>query len=160
MKSGEETVVAALMPGIAILGAALVALTGCGTSATSGIRGEDSQAGRPVATSNSDWEPGDAGMRALVGGTLRAAKNGCPYLASGTRLWVVWPEGFQARIGSDGRLVLLAPDGAIVAHEGDYIEAGGGLAVGRARPGMPCIPSGVELTAIQSEIVVQPRDSR
>jgi hypothetical protein len=120
MKSGEETVVAALMPGIAILGAALVALTGCGTSATSGIRGEDTQAGRLVAItiSNSDWEPRDAGMRALGGGTLRAAKNGCPYLASGTRLWVVWPEGFQARIGSDGRLVLLAPDGAIVAHEG------------------------------------------
>lgn len=41
---------------------------------------------------------------------------------------VVWPNGFSARL-MDGRAELVAPDGSVLAHEGDVISnIGGGSA--------------------------------
>jgi hypothetical protein len=44
---------------------------------------------------------------------------------SGAARSVVWPRGFSARV-RDGRAELVAPDGSIVASEGDILENVGG----------------------------------
>ena len=38
---------------------------------------------------------------------------------------VIWPRGFSARLLPSGRLDILAPNGAVVARDGDTIALGG-----------------------------------
>ena len=38
---------------------------------------------------------------------------------------VVWPRGFSARILPNGRLEILAPNGTVMARDGDTISVGG-----------------------------------
>ena len=51
--------------------------------------------------------------------------------ASESRLPVVWPNGYSARL-VDGRAELIPPDGSVLAREGDVIS---GLAAGAADDG-------------------------
>jgi hypothetical protein len=38
---------------------------------------------------------------------------------------VLWPRGFSARMLPDGRFEILAPDGTVVARDGDTVKLGG-----------------------------------
>ncbi len=46
---------------------------------------------------------------------------------TGVQTSIVWPYGFVARL-VDGKAVLVAPDGSVVAREGDLLDVGGGFA--------------------------------
>lgn len=117
--------------------------------------------GTPIAIATSGWKPGDPGRRARISGVLAAEVSGCPYLTrgGGHRLWVVWPAGFTARIGGDGRVELIGTDGVVVAREGDHIQAGGTLAGRKATEPLPGIPAGAVPTTIQSTITARPGPS-
>ncbi len=66
-------------------------------------------------------------------GPLRVELSGSELVfistANGARESIVWPYGFSARL-VDGKAELLAPDGAVIAREGEVLDdLGGGLGV-------------------------------
>ncbi|GAA3584657.1 hypothetical protein [Kribbella ginsengisoli] len=89
---------------------------------------------RPVAIPTSSWKPGDGELQALQTGVLRVTPEGCPYLipadsraSSKDRTPLVWPAGYTARYAADGKLEIVAPNGAVVVREGGELSVGGGL---------------------------------
>ena len=38
---------------------------------------------------------------------------------------VIWPQGFSSRLLPDGRLDILAPNGSVIARDGDTVALGG-----------------------------------
>ena len=65
-----------------------------------------------------------------ISGTLVADSTyGLALETSGQRLGAVWPSGYTARRES-GAVLLVGPEGAVVAREGDHIRAAGGYAEG------------------------------
>lgn len=65
---------------------------------------------------------------ARVGGVLVAdPAYGLAYKVGGGTHGVVWPNGYSARRGQDGvvLLLLIDPSGRVVAREGDAIESAG-----------------------------------
>ncbi|MEV6415177.1 hypothetical protein [Kribbella sp. NPDC051718] len=89
---------------------------------------------RPVTIPTSSWKPGDFEDQALQSGVLRVTPEGCPYLIPADsraslkdRTALIWPAGYTARYAANGKLEILAPNGTVVAHEGDHLAVGGGL---------------------------------
>jgi hypothetical protein len=89
---------------------------------------------RPVAIPTSSWKPGGLALTALRSGVLRTTPQGCPYLIPADpraslkdRTPLVWPAGYTARYAADGKLEIVAPNGAVVVREGDELAVGGGL---------------------------------
>lgn len=85
------------------------------------------------------WKPGDPALLALTGGAFHAARrNGqvCAWLGDAFRP-MLWPAGYQVRLDP---VELIAPDGAVVALEGEKVSAGGGGDVAKA--GAPCARPG------------------
>ena len=85
----------------------------------------------PIATS--DWKPGDVGMRALIAGVLHAREDGCLSVGNTD---LVWPAHYSAARKPDGSVVVMRPDGQVVAQTGRPFEAGGGSSP--TPSGMPC----------------------
>lgn len=147
-----------------LLGTLAVLVTACGTAGAGPGAGDPSAIpttrGMPIATS--DWEPGDAAMRALAGGVLTQDTDGCPQLDTSTR--VVWPAGFTARLNPARGLELLDPNGTVVAVEGDEIEVGGGMASRAFEPDLPCVSDPTDAFIVHSGFKVlrasaQPRST-
>ncbi|MDX6282154.1 MAG: hypothetical protein QOH03_3225 [Kribbellaceae bacterium] len=89
---------------------------------------------KPVTIPTSSWKPGDGALTALRSGVLRATPQGCLYLipaderaSAKDRTPLVWPAGYTARYNPNGKLEIVAPNGAVVVHEGDDLAVGGGL---------------------------------
>ncbi len=82
-----------------------------------------------VVLNTSDWTPGAGGMEALVGGTLSIDAQGCVHLTHGDnerKSDVVWPKGFTARLGDDGKVILFDSHGKMALREGQTFQTGGG----------------------------------
>jgi hypothetical protein len=66
------------------------------------------------------------------GGPLRMELSGSELVlistANGAAVSIVWPYGFSARLVA-GKAELLAPDGSVIAHDGDVLHVGGGFGV-------------------------------
>lgn len=127
-----------------LLLAAVLCLEACGGQQRPGAEGNL----RKVSISTSSWKPGDAGMDALLHGTLKFTRDGCPTFEHGTG--VVWPAGFTSVVKPDGEHVVVTTDGREIAA-GDTVVAGGGN-VGTAKSGMACIPRGASLMYIESTV--------
>ena len=85
------------------------------------------------------WKPGDASLDALTAGPFHAARRDgqvCAWLGDSFRP-MLWPAGYQVRLDP---VELIAPDGTVVARQGEKVDAGGGG--GEAKPGTPCAHSG------------------
>jgi hypothetical protein len=72
---------------------------------------------------------GDATVRCVLSSTvyvLAADERSGLGIQSGTGTRpIVWPVGFSARREVLGRIALIGPDGAVIAHEGDGIFING-----------------------------------
>jgi len=85
------------------------------------------------------WKPGDISLTALTGGPFHAARRDgqvCAWLGDAFRP-MLWPAGYQVRLDP---VELIAPDGTVVAREGEKVDAGGGGDVAKA--GTPCARPG------------------
>jgi hypothetical protein len=71
-------------------------------------------------------------LTASLGGPQRLTVSGPDLVLvdvnTGRQTTIVWPYGFVARL-VDGKAELEAPDGSVVAHEGDLLNVGGGFAL-------------------------------
>lgn len=93
------------------------------------------------------------GEQALQVGVLRSDGHSCVWQgddAAGSD--IVWPPGFGARFTDQG-VELVAPDGQVVATEGDYLELGGG---GRDDAGAACAPGGDGGAFVAGSVTVVP----
>ncbi len=110
------------MVGVRVLGPilAVLVLAACSAAPTS------SSAVIAVPTLEPETE-GSACMAALIEGTLRADEAWGMALetAEGTKVKVLWPNGFSAR-ADDAGLALIDGSGNVVAHAGDQVQVGGG----------------------------------
>lgn len=83
-----------------------------------------------VVLNTSDWTPRSGyGMEAIVGATLSIDAEGCVHLTygdSGRKSDVVWPKGFTARLGDDGKVILFDSHGKIALREGQTFQTAGG----------------------------------
>jgi hypothetical protein len=71
-------------------------------------------------------------LTASLGGPQRLTVAGADLVLvdvnTGEQTTIVWPYGFVARL-VDGKAELVAPDGSVVAREGDLLHVGGGYAL-------------------------------
>jgi hypothetical protein len=71
-------------------------------------------------------------LTASLGGPHRLTVSGTDLVLvdinTGEPTMIVWPYGFVARL-VDGKAELVAPDGSVVAREGDLLNVGGGFAL-------------------------------
>ena len=94
-----------------------------------------------------DWRPGDAAMRALFRLELRVTADGCVHAGTPDGpLAVVWPAGYTAERRADG-VVVMRPDGRVVAAEGREFSAGGGL--GGSASALTCLSGSGEIAYVQ-----------
>ncbi|MGH7867759.1 MAG: hypothetical protein ACREP9_09060 [Candidatus Dormibacteraceae bacterium] len=78
-----------------------------------------------VSLPSDGWKPGDPQEQAIMSGKFHAIVN-----ASGACAWIgsrsfnfLWPAGYRLRTDP---VQLLAPDGTVVANNGDTLQVGGG----------------------------------
>lgn len=114
---------------------------------------EDPPPSQVVDLPTSDWEPGDGGDGAGIGGVLSIDDRGCVYLdAGGTKTWTVWPKGYTAVV-SQGSLHLLDAEVNEVAEEGDELFLGGGFTSDfTPLTGAGCLPEDGEVAIVQSNV--------
>ncbi len=101
----------------------------------------------PLVINTGDWRPGDAAMRARVRGELRVSADGCVH--AGTPhgpLAVVWPAGYTAE-RRPGGVVVMRPDGRVVAAEGRTFSADGGL--GSSVSAVTCLSGSGQVAYVQ-----------
>jgi hypothetical protein len=124
-----------------------------GATGVAGCSGTSDALARPTGTpassvtSSSDlyalpsdgWKAGDGSLTALTGGKFHAGRVGdqvCAWLGDSFRP-MLWPDGYKVRLNP---AELIAPNGTVVAHDGDEMSAGGG---GHdAKSGTPCAQPG------------------
>ncbi|MEP9361860.1 hypothetical protein ABLE68_02770 [Nocardioides sp. CN2-186] len=101
-----------------------------------------------------DWIPGQAVGTETIRGALSVDSRQCVYLETedAKELWPVWPAGFIARLGSDGKVSLYDGKDHLVARDGETIQASGTFTSASAYVGEPCLPSDDKVAAVQSEV--------
>ena len=67
----------------------------------------------------------DAYPAALLSGQL-VVRSGCVMAGGRGGSILLWPDGYTARAGVDGRMQVLDENGAVVGTEGDTVTVGGG----------------------------------
>lgn len=95
--------------------------------------------GKTYPLPSDGWKPGDPSLDALTGGPFHAARRDgqyCAWLGTNFRP-MLWPAGYRVRLNPTE---LIAPDGSVVAREGEQVSAGGGG--DNAKPGTPCARPG------------------
>ena len=128
---------------------ALLLVAGMSVSACGNAHGSSDEANVGSASiSTSSWKPGDPGADALIRGTLRFTRGGCPTF--GANRGVDWPADYTSVVKPNGERVVRTADGRDIAA-GDTVVAGGGFS-GPARSGMPCIRPGSSVAYIESEV--------
>ncbi|MFI7060388.1 hypothetical protein ACIBL3_05345 [Kribbella sp. NPDC050124] len=149
-----------LVPAIAVVAVAGVVIA---VVVADGRNGQAVAAAQPTSTpslsipiATSDWKPGGPRLQALRTGVVRAGPDGCPYLTPGDprstgRTPLVWPAGFTARYGADGKVEVLAPDGTVAVREGDRLSVGGGLLP--QREPKPCTSGASDAFVIMDDLV-------
>ncbi|WP_433164670.1 hypothetical protein [Kribbella sp. CA-247076] len=111
---------------------------------------------RTLELPTSGWKPGNPAMTALRTGIIRVTADGCPYLAPSdprspaTRTPLIWPARYTARYGNDGKLQILAPNGAPVAREDTPFSAGGGMIPTQATH--PCLFNAPDAFVIMQDL--------
>jgi hypothetical protein len=125
------------------VGAIVLALVTLLPSGSSGPTSSKVRIAGPSATSyplpSDGWKPGDSSLDALTGGPFHAARISgqvCAWLGAQFRP-MLWPAGYAVRLNP---ATLIAPDGTVVAREGQNLRAGGGRS--NAKPGTPCAQPG------------------
>lgn len=95
------------------------------------------------------WQSGDVSLNALTAGAFHADRRnglGCAWLGS-DRPPFLWPQGYHVRFDPTE---LLAPNGRVVAREGERVQAGGGyVAVANKTP---CLAKGSTTWAVESAV--------
>jgi hypothetical protein len=79
---------------------------------------------RTYSLPSDGWKPGAPAFTALVAGAFEAKltrSGACAGLGSTNALW---PAGYRVRLHP---VELIAPSGAVVAHQGERLEAGGAV---------------------------------
>ena len=64
----------------------------------------------------------------------------------------MWPAGYIARLGSDGKVSLYDGKNHLVARDGETIQATGTFTPSSAYVGEPCLPSTDQVAAVQSDV--------
>ncbi len=101
----------------------------------------------PLVINTGDWRPGDAAMRALFRLELRVSADGCVQAGTPDRPRAeVWPAGYTAERRAEG-VVVMGPDGRVVAAEGRKFSAGGGL--GGSASAATCLSETGEIVYVQ-----------
>lgn len=73
---------------------------------------------------------GGASRLARTEGVLCVDEDGCAYVGGPGRRasGLIWPMGYEARVGADGLIEIVDPQGEVVVREGERFAAGGGVA--------------------------------
>lgn len=104
-----------------VAGLLLVVVCGCGSA----------QPGTPLTLATAASSSGGCPTAALLPVNIELDGNEMVFVSvgSGSRVSLVWPHGFAARL-VDGVPELIAPNGAVIGRQGDVLDnLGGGLDV-------------------------------
>jgi hypothetical protein len=85
------------------------------------------------------WKPGDASLQALASGPFHATRRDghvCAWVGADFHT-MLWPANYSVRLRP---VELIAPDGTVVAREGQTVNAGGGG--GPTKAGTACAQKG------------------
>lgn len=143
---------------VALLVPVLVAALGFGVVSWVSA-GDEAPSGTTVRLPTSGWQEGDGGGGAQVEGILRVDDDQCAYLESGQdgaqpgRVYVVWPEGFRAKLDRN-RMTLYDAGGRAIAQDGDLVSATGGYAPAGSFTGQACLPESGRVATVQSDVTV------
>jgi hypothetical protein len=118
----QRRTAAVLLSCAAVVAVGAVALSGA-LSGSQGPVTPPAAGGTPFPVPTSQWKPGDAGMTALLEGTLVKDGSGCLVVDD---LVIVWPAGYTAQQTPAGSVEVIDPDGRVVARTGAPLRAGGG----------------------------------
>jgi hypothetical protein len=118
-------------------------------------QGSETQA-TTIRVPTSDWIPGQPGGDETIAGTLEVDERHCVYLesADGTRVWPVWPAGYNARVDDAGHVSLYDGGDHLVARDGAQVQATGGRTSATAYAGETCLPADGQVAVVQSEVTV------
>jgi hypothetical protein len=87
----------------------------------------------PVELPSTGYGPGDLAARSTLTGEVALSPDGCVVSRSAAdSVALLWPAGWTAQLGDDGRTEILDPKGTVVLHEGDTFEAPGGTYQGKS----------------------------
>jgi hypothetical protein len=138
------------------LGAAIVAIVVFGAAvafawnAFSPSDGTAPAAGPDVFMAVDPTTP-NAVMAALMEAPV-VVRNGCVLVGSGSDLALpIWPKGYTADRGADGRLVIKDADGSVVGIEGTEIRMGGGY-VAEFQPADKVEPKATQVARVESSL--------
>jgi hypothetical protein len=119
---------------------------------------------RPIAIPTSGWQSGQVPSDATASGVLALDEFDCVFLGGqgyGERHYLVWPDGFTARVDQVGVLTLLNDGGGVVAVGGHGQTLGDQVAVrgvlgNRDKAQESCVPGADQVLFVQTASLDNP----
>jgi hypothetical protein len=133
----------------AFLVVGVLAVVACPLSGASAATSNQRTRSYPLPSDG--WRPGQVAMTAVSSRPFRATVTQSGACTSDASVDYLWPAGYRVRLHPT---VLLNPAGRIVAHQGQYITAGGGVVGTASWPSAARCYQGGQVWAIQGPIQV------